>query len=87
MLSDSPVASKVDTYILPGAIGWAHRCPNCSRGHAERDHEKDEPMDIPSTCRRCGAPMDRAKAKDWADNRAVTDQQLWPHLAETKRGR
>ena len=49
-------------------------CPTCSRMYAMVD-EKGVPVEIPSTCRRCGGPMDFEKAKKFGEELAEKEHQ------------
>jgi hypothetical protein len=48
-------------------------CPNCSKMYRMVD-EEGNPDGLPSTCKRCGCPMDNSpegkKAQQWMDTQA-----------------
>lgn len=53
-------------------------CPNCSRYYAVEENvryedgaRRSDPLEVPSTCRRCGSPMDTEKARAYADKQAA----------------
>lgn len=45
-------------------------CAYCSLAYTERDEDGNE-REVPSKCRRCGAPMDAEKAREYADSKAL----------------
>ena len=47
----------VDVSEEPGTGFPVAECPYCSRGYAKYNVEYEE-VEIPTTCRRCGGPMD-----------------------------
>lgn len=46
------------------------KCPYCSLYYPLMD-EKEIPLEVPDVCRRCGSPMDYAKAKAFSDEQAA----------------
>lgn len=65
------VTLDVERVALPGGVlGTGFQCPNCSRVYTNFDHEEQKEVRIPEECERCGSPMDKALAKDFADEQA-----------------
>lgn len=64
--------------LIDRGNGVYAQCPNCSRLYATAD-EKGVPEDVPSKCRRCGSPMNKAAALKFADANAKRDHD--PKLA------
>lgn len=62
---------------IPGAVGLAWECPNCSKMYPQHDVEKDEKQEMPSKCRRCGCPMDFKAQREFSDAQARKEQQNW----------
>lgn len=52
------IAEKVEVVEEPGTGLPVAQCPYCSNGYLAYDAEQDEPIQTPTKCRRCGAPMD-----------------------------
>jgi len=67
------------TVELPGGIGLGSVCPHCSKVYAHYDIEKDEALEAPDTCKRCGSPMDMKEEVAFGNKRAIAEQQNWPH--------
>lgn len=65
-------STDLDIVEEPGTGLPVVQCAYCSRGYTMLDKD-DEPEDLPSKCRRCGAPMDWDgvhKAGGYADQQA-----------------
>lgn len=59
--------------------GLGAQCPYCSKAYDEYDYEKGQELQFPSTCRRCGSPMDDGpKALAFADAVARKEQHTYP---------
>ena len=54
----------------PGGERQAWVCPYCSRMYPTLNEEA-QPLECPSNCRRCGSPMDTAKAQAFQDAKAA----------------
>ena len=63
------MTTDLDTKLASGTDRVYVKCANCSRMHPTTD-EKGEQLDIPGKCRRCGCPMDKKKALEFADAEA-----------------
>lgn len=62
-------------------------CPNCSKLYRLTD-ERGESNELPTRCRRCGAPMDSEKALVFAEEQAVKEHQpSLTQLADTLRSK
>lgn len=62
-------------------------CPNCSKMYPLLD-DKGVSNELPSKCRRCGSPMDAARALVFADEQAAKDHQPGlTQLADAMRSR
>lgn len=62
--------AEVAVVDIPGSVGEAFQCPDCSRMHPSMDFEADKPIKCPRECARCGCPMDIAKQKEFSDQKA-----------------
>ena len=62
--------ADVYTVEVPGGERQAWQCPYCSRMYPTQDEEARN-LECPNVCRRCGSPMDVAKAKEFEDSKAV----------------
>ena len=63
--------AEVAVVDIPGSVGEAYQCPDCSRMHSSMDVESDKPIKCPQECERCGCPMDIAKQKAFSDQKAT----------------
>ena len=72
-----------EVYIVecPGGERLAWQCPNCSRMYPTMDEEAHT-LECPEKCRRCGCPMDVAKALTFADEKA-REAAAGPRVRET----
>lgn len=70
-----------EVYVVeaPGGERQAWQCPYCSRMYPTHDEEA-RTLECPTNCRRCGSPMDIAKAQAFQDSKA--EQEV---AAATKR--
>ena len=76
----------LQTIPLPGRIagkiggvevtGLGVQCPYCSRTYDEYDYDKGEKVEVPTTCRRCGSPMEPGeKALEFANAKAQEEHR------------
>lgn len=81
-IADAPRPAKVEVVELPGMIGYAEKCPNCTLLQPQHDNEKDKDIPSPTHCPRCGGPWDLELFPAFSDARARQEQQDWPKKEE-----
>jgi len=62
--------AEVYVVEVPGGERQAWQCPYCSKMYPTQDEEARK-LECPNICRRCGAPMDVAKANAFENARAA----------------